>query len=196
MPNDAPLTCPNGHSLPNFTPKGQCTPVHCAAETKTVRGKQKRALETKPPPERALAPALGETEANQTAVLARNEFLLKSAHAVGRDLARRKLLGFPEGPLQGAEAEEWADKKIVEMLPLAVAELEFQLKYGDDEMRAKAANKILDATGRGKRENGAGAVAPIIMIQSGNAFQLPWVKDAKTVDAIVVPNQLPPKSPQ
>lgn len=153
-------------------------------------------METKPAPDVSLAPVLGVTQANQDAVIARDEFLGKAAHAVGRDLARRKLLGFPEGKLEGADAEEWADKKIVEMLPLAVAELEFQLKYGDDEQRAKAANKVLDATGRGKRENGAGAVAPIIMIQSGAAFQLPWVKDVKTVESIVVPNQLPPKSSQ
>lgn len=91
----------------------------------------------------------------------------------------------PEG-LEGAAAEEWADKKLVDLLPAAVADVEWDLKYGDDAERQAARKQILDATGRGKREQGGGGSQPIIMLVGagvGPGAQ-PWLQrvEPKKID--------------
>jgi hypothetical protein len=79
--------------------------------------------------------------------------------------------------LKGADAEEWADAQLNEALPEAVAELRFQLKYGDDKQRMDAARDVLDATGKRRRDGGAGGGATIIV----NVGALPWEKKREKV---------------
>lgn len=206
--------CPAGHPLPHETSKGQCTPVRCAEGKKPakpattpadeVQAKVKRAArkmrtdvaevaeEAAATPHddvRELVPALGgshEDVALQSASAEHAEHVGKLGRSAGRLAARRAFLKVPTG-LTGADAEAYADKKLVDLLPFAVAEYEYQLLFGDEGQRERAAAKILDATGRGKREASAQANSPIIIVNAGGnagVQSLPWVQGhAKVVSA-------------
>lgn len=125
------------------------------------------------------------------------EVLLKTAQAAhlaelnslgassGRMVARKHFSTVPKG-LVGADAEAWADQKLVSLLPWAVAEVEHQLKFGTNQERERAAQKVLDATGRGKRDASTGSTAPIIVLTAGpNGLELPWEggRTAKVIEA-------------
>lgn len=98
-------------------------------------------------------------------------------------LAERRLkvklqkLGVPDTD-DTAAIEEWADKKMVQMLKTAVAEVDARLRWGDDDQRWEAAQQVLSSTGRKSRENGIGGAAPIIIINGSGTggVDLPWVQ--------------------
>ena len=76
--------------------------------------------------------------------------------------------------------------KLVELTPLAVAELEYQLRRGDDKQRAEMAKEVLDRSGFGKKEGGNIAASPILIVNAvGGKIELPWergvVKDVTPV---------------
>jgi hypothetical protein len=96
----------------------------------------------------------------------------KLAVRAGRYAARRGLVPVPTG-LQGGEAEEYAQKKLVELLPEAVGNLEYDLKYGDDKARAEASHKVLAANGLANREQAGNMVPPIVLNFTG---VLPWMQ--------------------
>jgi hypothetical protein len=100
----------------------------------------------------------------------------KAAFGFTRTHARMKMLKVPEG-LKGDAAEQWADARMVELLPLAVADIEYDLIAGSPDQRAKARQQVLDATGRSKREAAAGTTAPIVMLV-GSVAQVPWAQSA------------------
>ncbi len=99
---------------------------------------------------------------------------------------RLALAGVPKD-LTGAAAEDFAVKKQLENLPVAVAEAEYRLKYGDDDQRWEAAKWFADATGHGKKETGQGGGSAVIIIQGmGTAGgQLPWMQkvEPKAIEA-------------
>lgn len=102
-------------------------------------------------------------------------------------LARRQeKVGHP-GKLAGSDAEAFVERKLVELSVDAVAELEHALKYGTSGERERARDRILDATGHGKKERMGGGTQLIIVNGVG---ELPW-KSATVVDAAPV---LPAKS--
>jgi len=165
-------TCPAGHTLPHRTERGECSPLYCPGSTPGSIKRKEAALKdlaaakksdgTYAPPEKELA-------AIERAKL--------------RADARRKLVPVPEG-LAGADAEAWVQQRQVALAPLALAEQEYQLLFGDDEQRAKASARILDSTGHGKKESGNTA-GPVIVINA-SGFQLPWRQtvEAKLVEPI------------
>lgn len=109
-------------------------------------------------------------------------------------LARRQeKVGHP-GALQGAEAEAFVERKLVELSVDAVMEYEYLMKYGSNEQRERIAGKVLDATGHGKKER-SGANTQLIIVNGMVAgAPLPWAKpaaEAKVVDA----KPLPPTTP-
>jgi hypothetical protein len=168
--------CPNGHKLPNHTKRGQCTPLYCAEETPKPAKKPREAdLATAPPTPTDIA-AVANAEARE-----------KLAIKKGQYEAWRELVPVPEG-LKGADAEKWADDKLTELLPQAVAHLEKDMKFGSDEQQAKARDKILDATGRGKVEKAVGANQVIVI---GNLAGLPWAKAQKPTASVTVVDALP-----
>ncbi len=187
------MQCPAGHQIPNHTSTGQCTPVHCAAgplpkQLQALKKEIQRKVRSQTPPReesgivpdgKSLAMSLSEDVNSSEMTLAESAADASNAIARGRRRSRNKILETPQN-LAGGDAEEWADAKLIALLPFAVAEQEWQLHYGDDEQRAKASAKILDATGRGRKENGASAVAPIIMVQ-GTA--IPWLSRENIVEA-------------
>lgn len=173
------FTCPQGHKLPYRSSGGECTAIYCVEADK----KASRALVKASPKEaaKAIREEASEVEATEARRLARAQARLK---------ARAGLISVPD--LQDPEAaEDWAVRKKHSLVPYAVAELEYQLKYGDDTQRANAAKEVLDRTGHGKQDksNLGGAV----IILTGGSIQLPWAQGAtsavKTVEgsAEVIP---------
>jgi hypothetical protein len=163
-PKKKTISCPKGHPLPRKVKGGaQCTPLDCADEVKALAVI----------PERNVAAAPGEDE---DAVKEQRKLALRKSQLI----ARREIVPIPEG-LEGEGAEKWADKRIVDLLPVAVAEIEYQLKFGSDEQRERAASKIMDANGRGKQEKSVGSNQQIIINLPAGA-QLPWAQRVTNPD--------------
>lgn len=211
--------CPGGHELPHRTENGQCTPLFCSAnemqeggrsaENRLKRLKKERGNDDALVRAReAAAKGVGVDPAIETAItaegdegaaakeLARVSKVDETARlgkAMGRHLARHNFLKVPKG-LEGAEAEQWADSKLVNLLPDAVAELEYQLKLGDDSQRERAAKMVLESMGRGRRESGGGSNAPVIIIAggAGGQVQVPWAQKVAppTITADNAPKRL------
>ena len=79
-----------------------------------------------------------------------------------------------------SDIKAWADRKALELLPAALAEVNFNLKYGNDKQRSEATNQVLDMHGLRRREAAAGQHATIVLNLNGGkdalAAQLPWLK--------------------
>lgn len=191
--------CPKAHALPHKTARGECTPLYCA-DTEGALGsnakehrKQKSALdvakeESVNQPDLTIDGIVKDPLANAEGKKAKVEETVRIGKATGRHAARAEALNVPKG-LTGQDAEDWADRRMVELLPLAVAEKEFQLRFGDDSARDKAASDILNATGRGKRDQGAAVGATIILVGAGTDGKaiLPWApKKSQLVESTAV----------
>lgn len=88
--------------------------------------------------------------------------------------ARKQLAALPEG-LKGDEATQWAQAKLVDLLPEAVASVAYDLRYGTDKVRAEAADKILRANGVDKREASQGGGGLIVLNINGTS-NIPWLE--------------------
>lgn len=161
MPAEALGKCPRGHDLPNMVSGIECSPLACG-------GTFESADASSPNPkseERQL-----EHEANRIAK---------------REELRNKLVPTPRD-LTGAAADEYVERKITELQPIAIAEMEWQLRFGGDAERAKAARDILDAGGHGKKDR-VGASANMIIINmgggNGNGSPPPLPYVGEVVDA-------------
>jgi hypothetical protein len=160
--------CPKGHKLPHTVEgNGSCSPIRCARdgqgfqEMKEAQQAVEEAETERADPDRK--------EALAEAKVAR----VQMQRSIAREIARRRLVSMPEG-LSGGDAEAYVERKLVELSVDAVAELEYQLKYLDDDKRATAAARILESTGHGKRER-AGQFANLIIVQGMVPGQpLPW----------------------
>lgn len=79
-----------------------------------------------------------------------------------------------------ADIKAWSDRRAMEMLPAALAEVNFNLKYGNDKQRSEAVNQVLDMHGLRRREAAAGQHATIVLNLGGGkdalANALPWLK--------------------
>jgi hypothetical protein len=159
------LKCPRGHALPHHTAAGDCTPLYCAYPP--VRNPRPKALVADLHPH-------GKTERKDLQALEVRRVDLASDRAD----ARKKYLKTPDG-LTGPEAESYVTRKMVDLTPMAVAELEFQLMLGDDKARMDAARDVLDRAGFGKKESGGIAAGPLLLINvGGGQVDLPWLKRA------------------
>lgn len=151
--------CPAGHELPNSIGGLECSSAQCA-----------EALA----PSSAPSPSLAGKEEKQ--------FDQEVLYARRGENYRRKLVPVPEG-LVGAEADEFVERRITELQPVAIAEVERQLRFGNDTERGKAARDLLDAGGHGKKDRlGVGANMIVInMGSSGSPPPLPYV--GEVIDA-------------
>ena len=92
---------------------------------------------------------------------------------------RAKLAGLKPG-LEGEAATEWAQQKLVAMLPEAVAQMQWDLRFGSDKVRAETAQKVLAANGMDKRDAVNAKTAPTIVLNITNgAVQAPWLQRLK-----------------
>lgn len=160
-------TCPGGHILPHKTSRGQCTSLYCAEIAPTEKKVDITAIE-KAKLANSLANPLDEIDKDAN---------IRQKAAEARLRVRRKAVPIPEG-LDGALAEEWADRELVNLLPVAVANLKHDLLYGDERARSEATDKVLRANGRSQRESLTGGGQTIILNIGSN----PWKKE-KVIDA-------------
>lgn len=141
--------CPKGHPAGQAFKGNRCSRKSCGQ----IRAAEK-ALNPRPKPIATVAPA----------ELA--------------SLKRSQLAGLPEG-LEGEAATEWAQKKIVALLPKAVAQIDYDLHFGSDSVKSLAADKILKANGMDRKEAMADAGRPTIILNIGSDTKAPWLERMK-----------------
>jgi hypothetical protein len=156
MPSPA-FNCPNGHEAGHPGELGQCSPVRCADPNNKgakSRGRPRKQVE---------APAELTSELENKLAIAR---------------ARHSIVGVQEAP-KDADVEAITTKKLLDLTPVALAELEYQLMMGKDDARIKVALEVLDRAGFSKRQESGGG-GPVIII-NGSAPALPWAPKAKVI---------------
>lgn len=164
---DSLYTCPRGHELNRRGPFGMCTPVRCADPGEVgedARGRKPPKAIVPPKPEAGIEKFSQEVEV-----------------AIEAAQLRRRVGGLVAN-LAGGEAEAHVARRLMDLTPIALAELEYQLMTGKDDTRMKIAMDVLDRAGFGKKGDTSGAGGPVIIIQGG-APKLPW---APPVDGEVV----------
>ena len=177
--------CPAGHRLPKHGPEGQCTPLWCAAGGK--KGAKAVAagdamLPTQPKKRGRAAPSGADAPFADLGA-AKQGAMAKIEGAMVRREVRREVLGGLPSELEGEEAETWTQRRIVGLLPDAVAEVEYQFKFGDDKQRLDAADRVLDMNGYRRREATGGAGQTIIL--NLGAGSLPWQQGAEKNEKVV-----------
>jgi len=198
--------CPDGHPLPRKTQRGRCTPLACADKLSMAEVKTHHL--TKRTAEKAMSEIPGvtlakEEDAEDRIVKVTGDEELRVKIQSARKKVWQDFLQIPID-LRGADAEKHADEELVNMLPFAVGVIKKQLLFGSEEQQERAANKVLDANGRGKRES-PGASTPSIIINMANGvagatgIQLPWrgapeaIASTSTVISSSSSKALPPK---
>jgi hypothetical protein len=170
------MRCPGGHSIPNHTEWGQCTPIACAAA-----GKKRAPSNKREKPEDRLAIAMDD-ESNHMHL------------AVARRDKWNDFLQIPKG-LKADAAEKYIDDKLLELGVEAVAHLEKSVKFGSDSQKEWASAKILDAIGKGKKEASMAPISPIVILHGSAVVQPPWGDPPKTIQGQVIHAQLQERSP-
>lgn len=147
------LSCPGGHKLP----RAGCSPMVCVESvTSLSRAKVQRKM-----------PNREEGDARENIQF-----------SIARRKVREELVPVPQ--LSGAEAEEYVEKEKVDLLPQALAEVKFQLLYGDDKQRIEAGRDVLRMNGMLNRDAPTGTQATVI-VQMGPGQTLPWHTPKKEV---------------
>jgi len=90
---------------------------------------------------------------------------------------RKQLAKLPDG-LKGDEALKWAQEKMVDLLPEAVANIAHDLRYGTDRQREAATDRVLRANGMDKRDAnaGMGGQGLIVLNLNQGAETVPWLQ--------------------
>lgn len=89
---------------------------------------------------------------------------------------RAKLSGLPSG-LKGEEAIKWGQDKLAALLPEAVANVAYDLRYGSDRERTAAADRVLAANGLDKREAAkTGGQGLIVLNINTGGETIPWLQ--------------------
>lgn len=158
--------CPKGHAVGAWFKGDKCTVSKCADVDLVVL----------PKPE-APPMLVSDTAIDMDAVEAKPqdaEFAAKAA-----------LVKLPRA-LKGDDATRWSQDKMVELLPQAVAEIAWNLRYGNDKQRDSAVDRVLRANGMDRRDgNAAGQGGMIVLnLQTGNTG-LPWLDRMKPSSPVV-----------
>lgn len=102
-----------------------------------------------------------------------------SLHA-GRFDSRMAMVGsFPKDDATEEERMQWFEKKKSYLLPIAIAETENALKFGNDKARAEAADRVFQMNGVSQRDTSPTPQATIVL-QMGN-MELPWMPKRKEI---------------
>lgn len=186
--------CPKNHRLPHAVDGfGSCSPLRCAKDVAKKVEMDEIARAAQEAREAKIDANAAGPEAREAAKKEAQAARVQMQRSVAREIARRRLVPMPEG-LTGADAEAYVERKLVELSVNAVAELEYQLNYLDDDHRRDAAARILDSTGHGKKDRTAGG-ANLIIIQNapGAATMMPPV--LMNVPIASIPAALNPAAP-
>lgn len=116
----------------------------------------------------------------------RIEQLAGTSIAAGKLGARLAFINdLPHADADEVTINNWADKKAVSLLPLAIAEKEYMLKFGDDEQREKASDRVLAMNGRHQKDGHLSGGAAIILHMEGGSIQLPYSPEVNTKPKLV-----------
>lgn len=162
------MKCPKDHEVGTKWENRVCTELTCA-EVAPVGLTSKR--ETK---EKAIAEMPAQPKGRR---LREDEVPeeLKARHALF--LERARTAGMPAS-LAGDAAVAWSEAKLVEMLPEAIAALQWDLRYGSAKERGDAVQSVLKANGVAQKEAAVHS-APTIVLQLGDSItDMPFLKRA------------------
>ena len=146
LPAKPKKLCPKGHPQGTRIKGGTCGVRRCGEDTA------------------ALMPAVLDADA------------LAKMNPADREFHSRAVLAQLPQNLTGDAATEWAQKKLVDLLPEAVASLQWDLRYGSPKVRSEAADKVLRANGLDKREASQGGGGLIILNLSQTDSNIPWLE--------------------
>lgn len=140
--------CPKGHPIQTVFGRARCSKVRCGQDAAAERG---------------------------PAILNLDE-LAKAAPADVAHQSRRQMAGMPEG-LSGDAATKWAQEKMADLLPEAVANVAYDLRYGTDKQRDVATERVLKAAGMDRKEAGTHTQQGLIVLQLGAGdSEIPWLQ--------------------
>lgn len=196
--------CPSGHTIPHITSAGRCTPVRCAITTNKTATKHVKKLEAKRKirnerttmtlrrqkvEETATKELVREAKrtplslpdgaSEPLAKEGRLESLTGLSIAAGRHHARMAFVqDLPDVNADEVTINNWSDRRLHQLLPLAIAHQELRLKYGDDDQQDKAAEIVLRANGRANKEQQLSGGALIVLHTEGpraGSMTLPYL---------------------
>lgn len=106
-------------------------------------------------------------------------FTLPDALKVANELRLTRLKAVrAKRNLTGDEAVEWGKQRLQDLVPEAVADLQFALRFGSTKERADARERILKANGLADKEAPQGQGGTVILNLGGNLEDAPFLKRA------------------
>lgn len=106
-------------------------------------------------------------------------FTLPDALKVAAELRTTRLKAVrAKKNLSGDEAVEWGKQRLMDMVPEAVADLQFSLKYGTAKERAEARERVLRANGLADKEAPSASGGMVILNLGGSLEDTPFLKRA------------------
>lgn len=158
VPKEGQKLCPAGHAVGVSFGNRRCSGVRCAkafVKAAEARGENVGTLIQKKERE-----SLSEGEVEW--------------------LKRSRLSKLPEN-LEGDEATKWAETKLRNLLPEAVANIAHDLRYGNQKERSAAADRVLASQGLDKREAARNAGQGLIVLNiNTNQESIPWLQRTMT----------------
>lgn len=148
--------CPKGHTIGKSFSGFKCSSALCGEDLAAMAGKREQDLDEL----QKLDPAQAEAE---------------------HRLAAARV---PAG-LKGDEAVKWSQDKMVELLPEAVANIAWNLRFGTAKERAEATDKVLRANGMDRRDSGVQSGGMIVLNLGGTATDIPWLKRVQPARPVV-----------
>lgn len=144
-----PKLCPKGHAAKTKFGSFACSSTRCGED---------------------MSATYGSTELDLDVLAAKPTAEVAFEH-------RKQLAKMPED-LKGNEALKWAQEKMVDLLPEAVANIAFDLRYGTDKQREAATDRVLRANGMDKRDAGAsmGGQGLIVLQLGSDSEPIPWLQ--------------------
>lgn len=193
------MKCPEGHpcGVRNTKFRGVCSPLYCCQVEKAVR--PDRTLKELLAPDMLEAgkrvPAAdklpkSETNHNESVDTLEDKARKEAKKLESMMRIRHEAIGFEGRKLQGADAEAWVSRRMVDLTPDAMAEIEWRLRNGNDTARADAARFILESQGHGKKDGPQIGQSPVLIL---TGIEVPWAKKvvseaSRVVEAEVVQN--------
>lgn len=105
-----------------------------------------------------------------------NEAALAKADPAEIEAATRLSMAKVPANLKGDEAVKWSQDKMVELLPEAVANIAWNLRFGTAKERAEATDKVLRANGMDRRDQGVQTGGLIVLNLNGGKTDIPWLQ--------------------
>lgn len=106
-------------------------------------------------------------------------FTLPDALKVAGELRAERLKAVrAKKNLSGDEAVEWGKQRLMDMVPEAVADLQFSLRFGTAKERAEARERVLRANGLADKEAPQGQGGMIVLNLQGDLGDTPFLKRA------------------